>query len=270
MKKLLFLSVSALGLFACSGENSSSSDSSSQKDGVEIVEMQANVKYDKTDSALTISLPVCKLDANGKLLWEEAGSSLESKKVLVIKGYNAAKKTAKIVELGDDDSDSYRYEADEFPYGLWVDSETESDNFYDAFSFGENGEFKKIELYRGDCFAKDILPEIRDEFDDAEIGTLSYKNCSEITFLEKGVIKLKDLESDGINFSMSYGDVSCDVSVKHRYAVYEEDCKAAYEEFLTDEEADKKFEFDDYSEAFVGDEECLTELFMKIAIAQMK
>lgn len=55
MKKLLFLSVSALGLFACSGENSSSSDSSSQKDGVEIVEMQANVKYDKTDSALTIS-----------------------------------------------------------------------------------------------------------------------------------------------------------------------------------------------------------------------
>ena len=239
MKKLLFLSVSALGLFACSGENSSSGDSSSQKDGVEIVEMQANVKYDKTDSALTISLPVCKLDANGELVWEEAGSSLESKKVLVIKGYNAAKKTGKIVELGDDDSDLYRYEADEFPY-------------------------------RGDCFAKDILPEIRDEFDDAEIGTLSYKNCSEITFLEKGVIKLKDLESDGINFSMSYGDVSCDISVKNRYAVYEEDCKAAYEEFLTDEEADKKFEFDDYSEAFVGDEECLTELFMKIAIAQMK
>lgn len=80
MKKLLFLSVSALGLFACSGENSSSSDSSSQKDGVEIVEMQANVKYDKTDSALTISLPVCKLDANGELVWEEVGSSLESKK----------------------------------------------------------------------------------------------------------------------------------------------------------------------------------------------
>lgn len=272
MKRLIFLSIASLGLFGCSGDNSSSGNSDTTE-GIQLVESLASMKYDAKDSAMTITHPVCRVDAKGDLLWEEQGTTAASKLILAIKGFDASKNTARFVALGEEDSETFRYEGSDFPYGLWIESGTESDNFYDAISFDKNDGFKEIEIYQGDCVAKDMMAEFKDDLDDefAFLEDMEYKNCSELTFLGgKGIIKVRDLNSEGMDLTLAYEEASCDFSIKQRYAIYEEDCKAAYEEYLVDvENSDEEFEFDDYSEAFEGDEECLVELVTKIFVSEM-
>lgn len=271
MKKFLFLFTLVFGIVACSEENSSPSNPVVESGGIEFVEDLANHEYNKTDSVVTIYLPVCKMNSAGNLVWQEQGESLESKVLLAIKNYNPKTKEAKLQGVQDKESDTYLYQGTKFPYGLWVEKELDDDVTLDGLILEEKGFFKELELYQGDCIAKDFLPEIQDELEDLPgFGNFKYKNCSELTFSNgNGLLKINKVFGDAMSLAVSYKETTCDVSISQRYAFYEEDCKAAYEEYLADETTDDKFDFDEYDMSFAGDEECLMEILSKVMIANV-
>ena len=83
-------------------------------------------------------------------MWQKQGESVSSKKVLVIKNFNPLKKTARLVELGEDDSDVYRYEGSNFPYGLWKEESDVSEVVIDAFA---HIALQKLNFVKGiECF----------------------------------------------------------------------------------------------------------------------
>jgi hypothetical protein len=266
MKRKICLLLFFALVLGCSEE--SSSGTSSLANETNLIADKGELVYDSSDSLLTLIFPVCRENAAGNLVWQKQGESVSSKKVLVIKNFNPLKKTARLVELGEDDSELYRYEGSNFPYGLWKEESDVSDVVIDAFWFDEKEGFKDVEIYRGDCLAKDLLEELEDEMDNGfGIDDLKYKNCSELTFLNgKGLLKIRDFSSEVLQLALFYDKIACDFSLKKRYAVYEEDCKAAYEEYLVDDLSDEYFEFDDYDLEFEGDEDCFTELMLKIYV----
>lgn len=266
MKRKICLLLFFALVLGCSEE--SSSGTSGLANETNLIADKGELVYDSSDSVLTLIFPVCRENAAGNLVWQKQGESVSSKKVLVIKNFNPLKKTARLVELGEDDSELYRYEGNNFPYGLWKEESDVSDVVIDAFWFDEKEGFKDVEIYRGDCLAKDLLEELEDEMDNGfGIDDLKYKNCSELTFLNgKGLLKIRDFSSEVLQLALSYDKIACDFSLKKRYAVYEEDCKAAYEEYLVDDLSDEYFEFDDYDLEFEGDEDCFTELMLKIYV----
>ena len=62
-------------------------------------------------------------------------------------------------------------------------------------------------------------------------------------------IKLLSNKPTTVTYSVSYEGNKCDLTETLRFAFYEDDCKAAYEDFLDDAEADPtlRFDMDDYS-----------------------
>ena len=73
-------------------------------------------------------------------------------------------------------------------------------------------------------------------------------NCNSVN--AAGVdIKLVSNKPTSVSYSISYEGNKCDLTETLRFAFYEEDCKAAYEDFLIDAEADPSltFNMNDYS-----------------------
>lgn len=73
-------------------------------------------------------------------------------------------------------------------------------------------------------------------------------NCNTVT--AAGVdIKLVSNKPTSVSYSISYAGNKCDLTETLRFAFYEDDCQAAYDDFLIDAEADPSLRFDmnDYS-----------------------
>ena len=76
-------------------------------------------------------------------------------------------------------------------------------------------------------------------------------------------IKLTSNKPTSVSYNLSYEGIKCDITEKLRFAYYEDDCKAAYDDFLIDADKDPtlKFDMNDYSYALsTSDLACLDEL----------
>ncbi len=76
-------------------------------------------------------------------------------------------------------------------------------------------------------------------------------------------ITLVSNKPTSVSYNLSYEGIKCDVTEKLRFAYYEDDCKAAYDDFTIDVEKDPAltFKMEDYSYALsTSDIACIDEL----------
>ena len=76
-------------------------------------------------------------------------------------------------------------------------------------------------------------------------------------------IEVDELKESSGELTVSYEDDECSLNFAIRYAMNEDDCNAAYDEFKADKDAEK-FNFADYNMKVEYDEYCVAQLVLNL------
>jgi hypothetical protein len=163
----------------------------------------------------------------------------------------------------------------DYPVGLWTwDVEGNgSKNISEALRLEKDGLLKSVIRYDGTCLMKDFYSQLgkkNDAISDMENSFVGfYKlflqsdkdysekdmlsdvravDCDELS-LFSGLVSLKvsDFRESSGKITIGFEKRSCDISFQMRYAYEQQDCEDAYEDFKSDRNAEKEFNFDNYS-----------------------
>lgn len=241
-KFFLFLSFSFLTLTACSEsfDDKEFVDENGRLLGFVPYEI-TDYKIDRELHFLYFSDPYCG-ESNGKLVWyneydENPYSYIyDSKKRSVDIHYESPYDVMYPVI-------TYTYLGSDFPEGSWRYSEA---SVYGAVGkvFGD-GVVETGIAYTGKCFTRD---EFRRYMNHRLFLLLNSRwdeipeDCDKIEILGHKV-EVLEWSGDGVEARYTYGDKSCSSKVRLRFKYYEEDCKAAYQEFK-DSRADDEDDFE--------------------------
>ncbi len=271
MKKFLFSLLGVACLVACSDSDSSSSPGFAMDDSFEIIIDKATYEYiiDKEDTMMVVYNAVCKEGTLGNLVWTEKVEEGDTLQV----SFNSKKKIVSTKNASDEEWSKFDYEGSVFPLGLW--REVDDAIMQYGMNFTNKKELQFVFGYSGSCFLEDYYKayEEESELEDTETEEMEsmmpatefeVKNCAEVTMYDGLVtMKIESLKESSGNISMIYKEKKCPISFSLRYAKSESDCKAAYDEFLLDKEAEE-FYFDDYSVVLQQDEYCIAELMLAL------
>lgn len=187
--------------------------------------------------------------------------------------YFPARDSVAMTDLEDNSKTGLFYGIDgSFPYGMYYEAATAYDKVSDGMIFGKDKTTKFVSFVDTEC-----------PFTDLPIGSYFASEIAEVPASEIEVgcnstvfrglsIELGKIKKEGYDFTIGFAGKKCDVDMKTRFALYEQDCKAAYDEFKQDLESgemapDSKFDFEeDYKYAAAADE-CLVEVLMQWMIA---
>ncbi|MEE0876203.1 MAG: hypothetical protein UIH18_02785 [Fibrobacteraceae bacterium] len=272
MKKILLSFLGVACFVACSDSDSSPSGFA-MDDSFEIVLDKATYEYiaDKKDTAMVVYNAVCKEGTLGNLVWKEKTEKGDTLQV----SFNSKKKIVSTKNASDEEWGKFDYEGSVFPLGLWKEGEDAVMQY--AMKFASKQEMQLVFAYSGSCFLEDYYKGLEEsELEDTEVETdegmesmipvaeLEVRNCSEATMYDGLVtMKIESLKESSGNLSLIYKSKRCPISFSLRYAKSESDCKAAYDEFLLDKEAEE-FDFDEYSVVLNQDEYCIAELMLAL------
>ena len=272
MKKILLSFLGVACFVACSDSDSSPSGFA-MDDSFEIVLDKATYEYiaGKKDTAMVVYNAVCKEGTLGNLVWKEKEEKGDTLQV----SFNSKKKIVSTKNASDEEWNKFDYDGSVFPLGLWKEGEDAVMQY--AMKFASKQEMQLVFAYSGSCFLEDYYKGLEEsELEDTEIETdegmesmipmaeLEVRNCSEATMYDGLVtMKIESLKESSGNLSLIYKSKRCPISFSLRYAKSESDCKAAYDEFLLDKEAEK-FDFDEYSVVLDQDEYCIAELMLAL------
>lgn len=272
MKKILLSFLGVACFVACSDSDSSPSGFA-MDDSFEIVLDKATYEYiaDKKDTAMVVYNAVCKEGTLGNLVWKEKTEKGDTLQV----SFNSKKKIVSTKNASDEEWGKFDYEGSVFPLGLWKEGEDAVMQY--AMKFTNKKEMQMVLSYSGSCFLEDYYKGLEEsELEDTEVETdegmesmipvaeLEVRNCSEATMYDGLVtMKIESLKESSGNLSLIYKSKRCPISFSLRYAKSESDCKAAYDEFLLDKEAEE-FDFDEYSVVLNQDEYCIAELMLAL------
>lgn len=272
MKKLWFVPVvSMLAFAACSSESSNEPDFGGDGEIKGFIPMSINAyEIDDDMNVIKTAEPVCK-EEKRELVWAKAGTDTAE--------YDYKYDSDKgLVYLGEGkDNIQFDYLGSKFPEGAWrmSTSDTADGKFItEGMVFGSD----KVEAgiaYSGNCFLEDIYAgeitgEISEDADDSTAammeGVMKYIkiDCDKVTMGDSIEVKIGSWSRDGIETKYTFGKESCTNVVSTRFAYYEKDCKAAYDEFKETAESGSEFDFEDYSTAN-SNQECY-EAFTKYAM----
>lgn len=135
-----------------------------------------------------------------------------------------------------------------YPAGLLYQADKVKEYSIDGVVIGD-GTYSNVGFINTDCPVEDLdfADEIMNFLKINENDRISYK-CNTVT--AAGVdIKLVSNKPTSVSYQVAFGDNRCDLTETLRFAYNEEDCNAAYEDFLIDVEDDPtlKFDMNDYS-----------------------
>jgi uncharacterized protein YneR len=157
------------------------------------------------------------------------------------------------------------YDADPdlpYPAGLLYQADQADKYSINGFVVGENT-YTNVGFINTDCLVDDLdfADEILDFLEINANDQVSY-GCNSVN--AAGVnITLVSNKPTSVSYNLSYEGIKCDVTEKLRFAYYEDDCKAAYDDFTIDAEKDPAltFKMEDYSYALsTSDIACIDEL----------
>ena len=290
LKKVSFASIAFGGLFlaACGGDSGSSSID--LEDSFDMVLSKAHYKYDSGDSTLTLTYPVCKVGNLGNLVWKEEYPD----SVYKYKSY-LDKTTALRFEKDITEPARYEFDGGKFPVGFWsAGPNKKGDKFQKGIRFEKGDKVASVIHYSGECYAQDFKANLFEEnlaisltekalvdfylkFQPADkqeivskadeenvLKNIRAADCDRLTLYDDLVsIEVDELKESSGDLTVSYEDDECSLNFAIRYAINEDDCNAAYDEFKADKDAEE-FNFFDYSMKVEYDEYCVAQLVLNL------
>ena len=290
LKKVSFASITFGGLFlaACGGDSGSSSID--LEDSFDMVLSKAHYKYDSDDSTLTLTYPVCKVGNLGNLVWKEE----DPDSVFKYKSY-LDKTTALRFEKDITEPARYEFDGGKFPVGFWsAGPNKKGDKFQKGIRFEKGDKVASVIHYSGECYAQDFKANLFEEnlaisltekalidfylkFQPADkqeivnkadeenvLKNIRAADCDRLTMYDDLVsIEVDELKESSGELTVSYEDDECSLNFAMRYAINEEDCNAAYDEFKADKDAEEFF-FADYGMKVEYDEYCVAQLVLNL------
>ncbi len=290
VKKVSLVSMTMGGMFfvACGGDSGSSTID--LEDSFDMVLSKAHYDYDSDDSTLTLTYPVCKVGDLGNLVWKEE----DPDSVFKYKSY-LDKTTALRFEKDITEPARYEFDGGKFPVGFWsAGPNKKGDKFQKGIRFEKGDDVSSVIHYSGECYAQDFkahmfeenlaisLTEkalvdfylkfqptdkqvIEDKADEEKVlKNIRAADCDRLTMYDDLVsIEVDELRESSGELTVSYEDDECSLNFAFRYAINEDDCNAAYDEFKADKDAEE-FNFFDYSMKVEYDEYCVAQLVLNL------
>lgn len=265
-KKIFIISAALLAFAACSDDSSSSTDVDENEEfttegGSTAVTYNGNGIYytdkvsfvnDSAKKTISVYSPVCEV-RNGELFW--AANNEKGKPFTVTYKYNESSKS--INAQYDGEKYSMKFYGESFPFGQWIEPDADDGNIYNGFSLDTNGVFAYTRFFGDSCLVDNLVAlhgilgiEGMDLVEKVDCNTAKYKGA---------VISYEKYSAGRASFTATKDDEECSVSFTPRFAVYEDDCEAAYDDFK-DSDA-KEFRFEDFSTEISGDVDCFNEMF---------
>lgn len=248
-------------------------------DSFEIVLDKAEYDYRSKDSLLVVRKPVCQETKMGYLEWKEESQDADS-----IEAYEKNGK-AYIRPKGNKEWSEFKFEGKNFPKGLIYDVADAKESIRYATRIDKK--IKSVLQYDGNCFMKSYYGNAfgkgsavkgvdkalkafygkfrSDEFDEDEIiDDARVPDCDEMTlFGGDVVIALDYLKESSGKIVLEYENAeSCPITFNIRYAIDEEDCAAAYDDYEKSRSKDD-FDFDDYAVSTEYSSYCIESLVLR-------
>lgn len=276
-----------MALTAC-GDDSSSGNIDFD-DSFELVLNKVAYQYDEDDSTFKWIEPVCKVKRPGNLMGPEDVDEWDTTT------YKAFERKGVVTLKDKKESVLYDFEDGDFPEGLWVlNPEKRSKLLYGGYRLEEKDLLKQVIHYDGTCLMEDFLSQLgkkNESIEDMEktfihfyklflpsekdysekdmLSDLRAVDCDKLS-LFSGLISLKvsDFTESSGKIAVTFEERTCDINFQIRYAYEQEDCEAAYNDFKIDRDAEKEFNFDNYSfdVSYEGDDDayCLDYLVIDL------
>jgi hypothetical protein len=285
LKKISFAGLAFGGLFLAACGDDGSSSGIDLEDSFDMVLSRAQYDYNSKDSSLIVKKPVCKVGELGNLVWrEEAPDAQDTFKVYLDKN------TAMMIPKGLTEPQRYGFDGGKFPVGFWSTSDKKADKFQRGVTFKKGGKLNDVIHYSGECYAQDFksnmfeknpaiaqtekallefyrkfLPESKKDADQESISkNVRADDCDRLTLFDDLVaIEVDELKEYSGELTVSYEDKECSLDFAFRYAINEEDCNAAYDEFKADK-GPGEFKFEDYSMKVEYNEYCIEKLVLQM------
>lgn len=249
--------------FAACGDNSSSADEEALEDqnfttdeGSSAVAYtgdgifykdKVSFEIDSAKKSISVYEAECKVQGN-KLIWTDGK---DGKATPLTYKYNSSSKSINVQKGGE--KFSMKFYGDSFPYGQWIEPNTEIGNVYNGFSLHESGSFNYTK-YFGDSCLVDNLVAIKAFPGFADPAKMEKVDCSTAKYGDVEIVYEK-YNAGVAKIVATKGDDECEVTITPRYKSIEEDCNDAYDDYK-DAEDGKPFNFADYSAKIEGDVEC--------------
>ena len=217
-------------------------------------------KWESGTKQATVYSSTCEV-VNNELVWKA-----DNKKEYVVSLFDYPSRDS-IEMMNGTASFGMYYDADlrnPFPAGSLYQADETNKNCINGFVIGYDT-YTKVGFVNTPCLVQnlDITDEIMDFFKIGSGDRITY-DCNSVN--AAGVdIKLVSFTPTSLSYSVFYEGYRCDVTETFRFAYYEEDCKAAYENFKIEAEANPTltFNMDDYNYSIETDtRRCLYYLFM--------
>lgn len=266
MWKKMVISAAMLALIAC-GDDSSATDAEALEDETFTTEEGSSaVAYtgggifykDKTTfildtvkKSMTVYDAECKVQSD-TLFWTDGH---DGKGTALTYKYNSSSKSIN-VQKGSDKF-SMKFYGDSFPYGQWIEPNTEIGKVYNGFSLHESGAFNYTK-YFGDSCLVDNLVAIKAFPGFAEPAKMEKVDCTTAKYGDVKIVYEK--YSAGVaKIVATKGDDECKVKITPRFKAIEDDCNDAYDDYK-DAKDKKPFNFASYSAKIEGDKTCFETL----------
>lgn len=207
--------------------------------------------YKIEGNTLNFQLPQCEV-VNGRLVWSKDGGEIYP----YLYDYD---KSSGLISVVDDEDErmNMEYVGSSFPVGSWIATEEEN-GIKIGFAL-ESDKNANLVAYYG-CFMESALGEdVINE--DAEYFSVVDCQTVDVAGMQ---LKVKSATTSSMSLEYSVGSVSCPLEINMRYAINEADCKAAYEEYQNDDEAEDEFYFDEYMEKIISDDACMMNMVLEL------
>ncbi|MBR3670576.1 MAG: hypothetical protein IKN70_11330 [Fibrobacter sp.] len=283
--KLLSISVVAAGMMTLSGCGDDSPTHIEFDENFEMVLSKASYYYHPKDSLLVITPPECKASTLGYVVWNKEGEEPDS-----MKAYRNGD-IASIRPLREYEWSKYEYNGKSFPAGIWYEPKAVDQNIMNAKRFLKSGVVEEVFRYEGKCFASSLLhqlmkknqsivqadsalakfyvmfqPEGEKHFDAKEmLDDLRAPKCNKLTMYSGDVsIGMNNFTKNSGTVTLGFGKQTCNIKFKLRSAYDKADCEAAFGDFKDDKNAERTFNFDNYSEWVDYDIYCIKRLVLNM------
>lgn len=269
MKYRLFsiVSMAMLALAACSENSSTGTDPEVLEDETFSTENgssavvykgdgifytdKAYFNIDTSKQILSIYTPECKVQKD-TLYWSDGKTG---KATTISYKYNSSSQSINLEE--NKKKLSMKFYGDSFPYGQWIEPNSESGLVYNGYALHASGKFNYTK-YFGDSCLVDNLKTIH--------GFLGFKDNEKMEKVSCNTAKYGDVDviyekysAGSSSLKISKGKKSCSVSITPRFKANEEDCQAAYDDYK-DAADNSPFNFDNYSLDISGDVSCFNDM----------
>ena len=281
----VFALASSFAFVACSDDSSSSSFD--LEDSFELVLAKAKYSYDEDDASFVKIVPVCKEGTLGNLVGpDDKGAEWDTVT------YKATlNKDVVSVKKGKKDVAKYNYSDKSFPVGFWGDQDNKGEKIQSGLRLDKKKIVSMVTRYKGECFMKDYYSLFRKDNPALEhvdnsltrfynkfkapkdtainekemLNDIRVGSCDELTMYDGLVsIEVKNLKESSGKIVVSYDEDECPITFKLRYAINQEDCEAAFEDFKNDRDAEKEFDFDNYADDVDYDQYCVAQLVLDL------